>query len=125
MPLYLEIEYADGTKEEQRIPAEIWKLNYDSVTKLIVTDKEIASVVLDPKYETADSNMDNNFYPRRIVESRFDLVKEKARDRRDMMKENSEEVKSLEDVKKEVVEEKADNQKKSEDNFKKLVEEYK
>ncbi|MBT5187128.1 MAG: M1 family metallopeptidase [Kordiimonadaceae bacterium] len=125
MPLYVELEFTDGTKEEHRIPAEIWKLNYDSVTKMIVTDKEVASVVLDPKYETADANMDNNFYPRRINSSRFDLVKEKARDRRDMMKENNKEVKSLEDYKKENDEEDADNKEKSASNFEKLVEEYK
>ncbi len=123
MPLYVEVEYEDGTKEEHRLPAEIWKLNYEHVTKMIVTDKKIASVVLDPKYETADTDMHNNFYPRRIVESRFDLVKEKARDRRDMLKENAEEVKSLEDYKKEEADKDAENKEKSVENFKKYLEE--
>ncbi|MBT6328637.1 MAG: M1 family metallopeptidase [Kordiimonadaceae bacterium] len=125
MPLYVELEYTDGTKEEKRLPAEIWKLNYESVTKMIVTDKEVASVVLDPKYETADTDMSNNFFPRRIVESRFELMKEKARDRRDMMKENLEEPKSLEEYQEEEAEKDADNKEASASNFKKLVEEYK
>jgi hypothetical protein len=125
MPLYVELEYTDGTKEEKRLPAEIWKLNYESVTKMIVTDKEVASVVLDPKYETADTDMSNNFFPRRIVESRFELMKEKARDRRDMMKENLEEPKSLEEYQDEEAEKDADNKEASASNFKKLVEEYK
>mgnify|MGYP000209292814 CR=1 FL=1 len=124
MPLYVEIEYTDGSKEEKRFPAEIWKLNYNQVTKMIVTDKEIAAVVLDPKYETADTDMFNNFFPRRILESRFDLVKEKARNRRDMLKENLEEPKSFKDFKKEVDDEKKDNEKSSKDNFKALLEEY-
>lgn len=124
MPLYVELEYTDGTKEEKRLPVEIWKMNYEQVTKMIVTDKEIASVVLDPKYETADTDMFNNFFPRRIVESRFELVKEEARKRRDMLKENVEEVKSLEDHIKEKEKEDADNKKKSAANFKKIIEEY-
>ncbi|MEZ5758027.1 MAG: M1 family metallopeptidase [Emcibacteraceae bacterium] len=125
MPLYLEIEYTDGTKEEKRFPAEIWKLDYNQVTKMIVTDKEIASVVLDPKYETADTDMFNNFFPRRILESRFDLVKEKANQGRDMLKENLEEPKSLDDYKKEKQKEDDKNKKSSEENFKKLLDEYK
>lgn len=124
MPLYVEIEYTDGSKEEKRFPADIWKMNYHKVTRMIVTDKEVASVTLDPKYETADTDMFNNFFPRRILESRFDLVKEKARDRRDMLKENTEEVKSLSDYKKEEADKDRDNEKESEDNFEKLLEEY-
>ena len=124
MPLYVELEYTDGSKEEKRFPAEIWKMNYSKVTRMIVTDKEVASVTLDPKYETADTDMFNNFFPRRILESRFDLVKEGARNRRDMLKENVEEVKSLSDYKKEQADKDKENEKKSEDNFKKLLEEY-
>ena len=124
MPLYFEIEYADGSKEEQRFPAEIWKMNYNKVTKMIVTDKEISSVTLDAKYETADTDMFNNFFPRRILESRFDLVKEKARDRRDMLNENLEEVKSLEDYREEKAEEDADNKRDAERKFDTLVKEY-
>mgnify|MGYP002634860578 FL=1 len=125
MPLYVEIEYKDGTKEERRYPAEIWKLNYNQVTKMIVTDKEITSVVLDAKYETADTDMDNNFYPRRINQSRFELKKEAESDRRDMLKENAEEAKSLEEYKKEKEKLDAENKKKSATNLKKLLEDYK
>ena len=124
MPLYVELEYTDGSKEEKRFPAEIWKMNYNQVTKMIVTDKEVAAVVLDPKYETADTDMFNNFFPRRILESRFDLVKEAARNRRDMLKENLEEPKSLNDYKKEQQEKDDENEKKSEETFKKFLEEY-
>jgi len=125
MPLYLEIVYTDGSIEEKRYPAEIWKQDYNQVTKMIVTDKEIASVVLDPKYETADTDMFNNFFPRRILESRFDLVKEKANQARDMLKENQEKPKSLDDYKKEKQKEDDKNKKLSEENFKKLLDEYK
>ncbi|HMV50447.1 MAG TPA: M1 family metallopeptidase, partial [Blastocatellia bacterium] len=37
MPVIFAIEYTDGTKEELRIPAEIWRRNNIQVSKLIVT----------------------------------------------------------------------------------------
>src|SRR6185295_13745423 len=54
MPVILLVEYADGTSEELRIPAEIWRSNNYDVTKLIVTSKEIKTITLDPHLETAD-----------------------------------------------------------------------
>lgn len=98
MPIYLEIEYQDGTKEEKRFPAEIWKLNYKQVTKMIVSDKQISSVVLDPKYETADADRNNNYFPSRIELSRFALAKANLRNRRDMMDENNTEITPLQQL---------------------------
>ncbi|MCA1850049.1 MAG: aminopeptidase, partial [Acidobacteria bacterium] len=39
MPVIFEIEYADGTREEMRIPAEIWRYDNSEVSKLIMTRK--------------------------------------------------------------------------------------
>lgn len=75
-PIILEVAYTDGTKEEMRFPAEIWRLNNFEVSKLIVTPKEIAGVTLDPRLETADADLTNNFFPRRPVKSRFQVFKE-------------------------------------------------
>ena len=77
MPLILQITYADGTNEEQRIPAEIWRSNQTQVTKLIVTDKEITAIMLDPHRETADADVSNNAWPRKPVETRLELFKQK------------------------------------------------
>ncbi|HCG87372.1 MAG TPA: aminopeptidase, partial [Alteromonas macleodii] len=56
MPIILELTFEDGTKEEMRIPAEIWRRTPKAVSKLIVTDKdkELVSVTVDPHWETAD-----------------------------------------------------------------------
>jgi aminopeptidase N len=78
MPVILQIDYADGTKEELRIPAEIWRYNNSEISKMIPTKKEIASISLDPHLETADADMSNNSFPRRPVKSRFQLFKEKT-----------------------------------------------
>lgn len=77
MPVILEINYEDGSKEELRIPAEIWRQNSVKAKKTIVTEKKITSLSLDPHLETADTDMHNNHYPRRIRESRFKLFNRK------------------------------------------------
>jgi len=63
MPVILEFEYADGTKETHRIPAEIWKMNHKKVSKLFISEKELVRVVLDPTLETADIDRSNNYWP--------------------------------------------------------------
>lgn len=85
MPIILDIEYTDGSREELRIPAEIWRRNARHVTKLIVRDKEIAAITVDPHLETADADLTNNHWPRKPVTSRIELFKQKQR--RDMMRE--------------------------------------
>ena len=75
MPVILEWEYADGTKEVDRIPAEFWKTS-DEVTKVFVKRKEVQRVTLDPFLETADCDLNNNSWPPRMVPTRFDVFKE-------------------------------------------------
>ncbi len=75
MPVILEFTYTDGTKEVKHIPAEIWKLKHDKVSKIFVTKKEIKSVTLDPYLETADTDRNNNYWPAKSEPSRFELFK--------------------------------------------------
>jgi len=76
-PIILEFTYKDGTKEVEKIPAEIWRLNEQQVTKVFVKDKEVANITLDPNLETADTEVENNFFPKREVKSKFEQFKEK------------------------------------------------
>ncbi|MGH9841806.1 MAG: M1 family metallopeptidase [Blastocatellia bacterium] len=76
MPVIFAIEYADGTKEEMRIPAEIWRRNNLQVAKTVVTPKEIKAITLDPHLETADTDLNNNHWPPKPVKSRFQIFKE-------------------------------------------------
>ena len=75
MPIILEFTYTDGSRETKRIPVEIWKTNQEKVSKVFVTEKEIAQIVLDPNLETADIDRDNNYWPERKEPSRFELFK--------------------------------------------------
>lgn len=76
-PLILKVDYTDGSTEELRIPAEIWRANNARVSKLIMTTKELKAVQFDPHEETADADVANNFWPRRLVQERFQLNHEK------------------------------------------------
>jgi hypothetical protein len=77
MPVIIEWTYKDGTKEIEKIPAEIWRTNETKVTKVFVKDKEVVSVVVDPKKETADISEDDNVFPRVAKPSKFDELKKK------------------------------------------------
>ena len=75
MPILLQFDYVDGSREEMRIPAEIWRRSPAAVKKLVVTETEIANIIIDPLQETADVNIENNYYPRRIIPSRIESFK--------------------------------------------------
>jgi len=77
MPIIIEWTYKDGTKEVERIPAQVWRKNEQKVIKTFMKDKEVASVKLDPYNETADINTDNNTYGSIKEPSRFRLFKQK------------------------------------------------
>jgi hypothetical protein len=78
MPLILQFNYADGSSEVERIPAEIWRLSESHVTKVFPKEKEVKSIVLDPYRETADIDESNNYWPRQEVPTRFELFKQNS-----------------------------------------------
>lgn len=77
MPIILEFTYTDGSKEIKRIPAEIWRKNAEQVSKVFTSKKELQSVVLDPMLETADVDLENNYWPINQAPSRFENYLEK------------------------------------------------
>ena len=77
MPIILEWTYKDGTKEIERIPAQVWRKNENKVIKSFMKDKEVASVKLDPYNETADIDTNNNTYGDIKEPSKFKVFKQK------------------------------------------------
>ena len=75
MPVILQFNYRDGSSEVKRIPAEFWRLNEEAGSKVFVTEKEVANVVLDPFKETADVNEANNEFPPKETKSDFQKFK--------------------------------------------------
>ncbi len=95
MPLILDIELIDGTIIHKTIPAEIWRVNPEKVSIFQITNSELKSVTLDPKWETADTDVYNNHWPRRPVKSRIELFKDKKK--RNLMKDYAVELKANEE----------------------------
>ena len=85
MPIILEFTFKDGSKEKQYIPAEIWKLNAKEVSKVFFFDKELVNINLDPNLETADIDRGNNYWPTRVIPTKFDLFKESKSKKKNQM----------------------------------------
>ncbi|AYB30792.1 M1 family metallopeptidase [Chryseolinea soli] len=79
MPVIIEWTYKDGTKEIEKIPAEIWRINEQKITKVFVKQKEVVNIVLDPNFELSDINVQDNVFPKREAESKFDDFKKKEK----------------------------------------------
>lgn len=76
MPIILEFEFRDGTTTQHHIPAEIWRLENEQVSKVFVTEKAIHQINLDPYLETADTELNNNYYPPKKQVNRFELFRQ-------------------------------------------------
>ncbi len=76
MPLIVEYTYADGSKENITYPPEIWRMNDKEYKRVLATQKELVGIQVDPKAETADIDVTNNSWPKKQVESDFQLFKE-------------------------------------------------
>ncbi|HNR73599.1 MAG TPA: M1 family metallopeptidase [Cyclobacteriaceae bacterium] len=74
-PVIIEWTFKDGSKEIERIPAEIWRLNEQEVKKVFVKEKEVTNVVIDPAGETGEVNPADNVFPKKATESKFDQMK--------------------------------------------------
>ncbi len=72
MPIIVELTFEDGTTENHKFPAQIWRMNDDEVTRTFATKKVITKIVVDPKLETADIDVTNNTWPKEEVKSKFD-----------------------------------------------------
>ena len=75
-PVIIEWTYKDGTTEIEQIPAEIWRYNEEQVTKVFTKDKEVVNITIDPHLETADTNVEDNYFPKRETDSKFKKFKE-------------------------------------------------
>lgn len=76
-PLVIEWTYKDGSKEVERIPAEIWRINENEVTKTFIKEKEVINILLDPNFELADTEISNNIFPKKTGGSKFDQFRKK------------------------------------------------
>jgi len=79
MPIIAEITYVDGSTERVTYPAQIWRKNDTSVGKVIASEKEIKSIVVDPDEETADIDTSNNTWPKKKKLGEFKKFKDNVK----------------------------------------------
>ena len=72
MPILVELTYEDGTTENFKYPAQIWRKSNDTARKVYATEKAIKKIQIDPKLETADIDVTNNTWPKQEVKSKFE-----------------------------------------------------
>jgi hypothetical protein len=72
MPIIVQITYEDGTVDNYKYPAQIWRKNNETAKKVYATNKAIKQIQIDPKLETADIDVTNNSWPKAEVKSKFD-----------------------------------------------------
>ena len=80
MPVTIEWIFTDGSKDTDRLPADIWRRNEYEVQKTFIKAKEVQTINLDPNFEFADVDMENNTFPKTDSKSQFDSFKEKKTD---------------------------------------------
>jgi hypothetical protein len=102
-PLVLEIQLQSGKKYIERVPAEVWRYSPNKITKLIITDEPMVGLTQDPYWETADIDISNNAWPRKVAPSRLELFKSQ-REQDDMMKDFNTPLKKAGDKKEKAVE---------------------
>lgn len=85
MPIILSFEFEDGSTQKEYIPAEIWRFNQSTVSKVFIFDKEVKQINLDPNLETADTDRSNNYWPEQNLPSRFTLFKEAQKEKENEM----------------------------------------
>ena len=71
MPIPLEITYEDGAKELIRIPVEVWRKNSNKTKWLKRSKLKITQAVIDPYWEIGDTQIENNYYPTRLIPARL------------------------------------------------------
>jgi len=71
MPIPLELTYEDGSKELIRIPVEVWRKNSHKTKWLKRSKLKITQAIVDPYWEIGDTQIENNYYPTRLIPARL------------------------------------------------------
>jgi len=78
MPVTIQWIYTDGTSEIDTLPAEIWRRNEYEIQETFIKAKEVNNVNLDPNFEFADTDMNNNSFPKQKTKSEFENFKNRG-----------------------------------------------
>lgn len=77
MPIIVELNFEDGSKETHKFPVQIWRRNNITAKRIFATEKKVIKIQLDPKLETADIDVTNNTWPKEAVVDKFEQIEKK------------------------------------------------
>jgi len=83
MPVILDFKFENNEHQLIKIPAEIWKRDNFEIKKLFAFKNKVVQIELDPFLETADTDRSNNYWPKRIEPTKFELYRYKERQKYD------------------------------------------
>jgi Peptidase family M1 domain len=83
-PVIVKFTFKDNTSATVAIPAEIWRRDARRVNWTYMTPKEVVSVEIDPRQETADVERSNNYFPARIEPTRLEVYRDRRAGRNQM-----------------------------------------
>jgi hypothetical protein len=89
MPIIIEFTFEDGSKKVEKLPAEIWRHNEKEVNKVFILDKPVVQFRVDPYRETADTNESNNYFPKKLIPTRFEIFSKKGGSRGERASKNN------------------------------------
>jgi hypothetical protein len=76
MPVIVKMQFEDGTDSTANFPAEIWRFNDQQINRMISTKKKVVQWTLDPYFQIADIDTENNSFPRIPKPTRFQIFKQ-------------------------------------------------
>ncbi len=59
--------------------AEIWSKKDNGVKRIFASSKQITNIVVDPDLETADIDITNNSWPKKVENNQFEQFKDKLK----------------------------------------------
>tara|TARA_B100001287_G_scaffold40717_1_gene29887 strand:- start:665 stop:3088 length:2424 start_codon:yes stop_codon:yes gene_type:complete len=83
MPVILDFKFENNEHQLIKIPAEIWKRDNFEIKKLFAFKNKVVQIELDPFLETADTDRSNNYWPKKIEPTKFELYRYKERQKYD------------------------------------------
>ena len=78
MPIIIEWTYKDGTKEIERIPAQVWRLNENKVIKDFMKDKEVLAIKLGSDAGNSDIDESNNSWQLLLSKANSRCIKQNS-----------------------------------------------
>jgi hypothetical protein len=78
-PIIVKASFENGKDTVIYVPAEIWRMNHEEVSKVFFMPSKVVSWRIDPYLETADCDLGNNSYPSVPAKSKYQSFRDRSR----------------------------------------------